>query len=149
MKIKIWFFATVLLAANTGSLAAEDTPAPSNNISYPTGWQNWAAIAVTHRVDNNTLRIILGNDVAVRAARSGETNPWPDNAILGKVSGKKKDWRIGTKLLSRQRWFILNSCSKIHKNTVKAMVGAGHVGWEQTKNLLTRDRIPASHVIHR
>jgi hypothetical protein len=149
MKIKIWFIFILLLAATTGTLSAENTPTPSNNISYPTGWQNWAAIAVTHRIDNNTLRIILGNDVAVRAARSGNTNPWPDNAILGKVSGKKKDWRIGTKLLSRQRWFILNSCSKIHKNTVKDMVGAGPAGLGRNKHLLTRDRNPASHVIHR
>jgi hypothetical protein len=95
MKMFTLFFLLLLLAATTGQLSAENTPEPSNNISYPTGWQNWAAIAVTHRIDNNTMRIILGNDVAVRAARSGNTNPWPDNAILGKVVWKEKrleDW---------------------------------------------------------
>jgi hypothetical protein len=30
----------------------------------------------------------LGNDIAVQAARSGRTNPWPDGAILGKVVWK-------------------------------------------------------------
>ena len=68
--------------------AAEQTPAPANGIAYPTGWQNWSAIAVSHRTDNNTIRVILGNDVAVEAARSGATNPWPDGAILGKVVWK-------------------------------------------------------------
>ena len=95
MKVKIWFCAALFFTATAGSAAAEDIPAPSNGIAYPTGWQNWAAIAVTHRVDNNTLRLILGNDVAVRAARNGDTNPWPDNSILGKVVWKEKrlaDW---------------------------------------------------------
>lgn len=95
MTIKvIAFTATLLIIATTGS-AAENIPAASNGISYPTGWQDWAPIAVTHRVDNNTIRIILGNEVALQAAREGNTNPWPDKAILGKVVWKEKrlaDW---------------------------------------------------------
>lgn len=63
-------------------------PGPSHGIPYPAGWQDWSVIAVSHRTDNNTLRVILGNDVAVAAARSGKTNPWPDGAILGKVVWK-------------------------------------------------------------
>ncbi len=62
-------------------------PAP-NGIPYPTGWQNWKVIAVSHREDNHTLRVILGNDKAVEAARKGQTNPWPDGAALGKVVWK-------------------------------------------------------------
>jgi hypothetical protein len=34
------------------------------------------------------MRVILGNDVAVEAARSGQVNPWPDGAVLGKVVWK-------------------------------------------------------------
>jgi len=64
-------------------------PAPSHGIAYPEGWQNWAAIGVSQRTDNNTLRLIVGNPVAIAAARSGKTNPWPDGAILGKVVWKQ------------------------------------------------------------
>lgn len=96
MTIKVFTFATVFLfIVTTGLIAAEHSPAPSNGIAYPEGWQNWAAIAVSHRLDNNTVRVILGNDIAVRAARNGNTNPWPDKAILGKVVWKEKrlaDW---------------------------------------------------------
>ena len=96
MAIKAFISAAAILITLTAGLtAAENTPAPSNGISYPTGWQDWAAIAVTHRVDNNTIRVILGNDIAVQAARNGDTNPWPDNAVLGKVVWKEKrlpDW---------------------------------------------------------
>jgi hypothetical protein len=34
--------------------------------------------------------VILGNDVAVGAARAGTTNPWPDGAVLGKLVWKDK-----------------------------------------------------------
>lgn len=62
-------------------------PAP-NGIQLPKGYQTWATIAVSHRTDNKTLRTILGNDVAIKAAREGNTNPWPDGAILAKIVWK-------------------------------------------------------------
>lgn len=92
--IAIFFF-----IFGTVVVAAEKTPAPSHGISYPSGWQSWSTIAASHRTDNNTIRVILGNDVAVKAARAGETNPWPDGAILGKVVWKDTqlgNWKAAT-----------------------------------------------------
>jgi hypothetical protein len=54
----------------------------------PAGYKDWRVISVSQRADNNTLRVILGNDAAMAAARKNETNPWPDGAILGKVVWK-------------------------------------------------------------
>ncbi|WP_373033454.1 cytochrome P460 family protein [Sulfurovum sp.] len=68
-------------------------------MSYPDGWQNWSSIAVSHRTDNNTLRVILGNDIAVKAARSAQTNPWPDGTVLAKVVWKDtqlENWKAAT-----------------------------------------------------
>ena len=78
-----------LIGIAISSLAADHAVPKSNGIAYPTGWQEWATIAVSHRNDNNTMRVILGNDLAVKAARSGQTMPWPDGAILGKVVWKE------------------------------------------------------------
>ena len=69
-------------------MAFADGPAPSHGIEYPAGWRDWAPISVAHRTDNDTVRLIVGNDVAVKAARAGRTNPWPDGAVLGKVVWK-------------------------------------------------------------
>ena len=63
-------------------------PAP-NGITLPEHYRDWRVIASSSRIDNNTLRIILGNDIAVAAARTGNTNPWPDGAILGKLVWKE------------------------------------------------------------
>lgn len=78
--------------------AAEIPPAP-NGITFPTGYQDWRVIASSHRTDNNTLRVIVGNDVAIDAARAGQTNPWPDGAILGKLVWKDtthENWPAAT-----------------------------------------------------
>jgi len=96
MKVSTKFLVTILLVVAINSHASENTIAPSHGISYPEGWQDWATLAVSHRTDNNTLRVILGNPPAVKAARSGEINPWPDGAILGKIVWKDselKDWK--------------------------------------------------------
>ena len=99
MKIKTIISAVLFLATSSASIASDNVPGRSHDIPYPVGWQNWSAIAVSHRTDNNTLRLILGNPVAVQAARSGRTNPWPDGAILGKVVWKDRqleDWPAAT-----------------------------------------------------
>jgi len=69
------------------SRAADVLPAP-NGITLPENYQDWRMIGSSSRIDNNTLRVILGNDIAVSAARSGHTNPWPDGTILGKLVWK-------------------------------------------------------------
>ena len=99
MKLFSKLLGSFLIIIAAKSYAADSVPMDSHGVSYPVGWQNWAMIAVSHRTDNNTSRVILGNDIAVKAARSGKTNPWPDGAILGKVVWKDtqlKDWQTAT-----------------------------------------------------
>ena len=96
MKYVIKSVGVLLLLASSFVYGSDSTPAASHGIAYPEGWQNWATIAVSHRTDNNTIRVILGNNTAVKAARSGKTNPWPDGAIIGKVVWKDTeltDWK--------------------------------------------------------
>lgn len=74
------------------------TPAP-NGIEIPWDYKDWRVISVSDRTDNQTMRAILGNDVAVNAARQGRTKPWPDGAILAKVAWKARtheNWNKAT-----------------------------------------------------
>ena len=64
-------------------------PAP-NGITLPEGYKDWSVISQSHRLDNKTMRIILGNDIAIDAARSKKTNPWPNGAILAKMVWKEQ-----------------------------------------------------------
>lgn len=99
MKLISKLAALLFLGVIINSHAAEKNIGPSHGIDYPQGWQNWSTIAVSHRTDNETIRTILGNEIAVKAARSGETNPWPDGAILGKVvweDSQLENWKTAT-----------------------------------------------------
>ena len=88
---RIFLVLIALLFTTGAALAAspktEVLPAP-NGIRMPEGYKDWRVIAPSHRTDNNTLRVILGNDLAIQAARSGQTDPWPEGAILAKLVWK-------------------------------------------------------------
>lgn len=99
MKNFITLTILVLLVSSAMAFAFDQIPEPSHGIIYPKGWQDWSTIAISHRTDNNTLRLVLGNDIAVKAARNGKINPWPDGAIIGKVVWKNtelKNWEDAT-----------------------------------------------------
>jgi hypothetical protein len=91
----------LLSTAVIGIVMAQKTevsPAP-NGIRLSDGYKDWRLISSTHRTDNNTLRVILGNDTAVQAVRSGLTNPWPDGSIIAKLVWKDathEQWSAAT-----------------------------------------------------
>lgn len=93
-KLRLALGLGIGLASALGLAAGKVALAP-NGIQMPEGYKDWRVIGVSDRTDNNTLRAILGNDVAVAAARAGKINPWPDGAILAKVVWKQtthKHW---------------------------------------------------------
>jgi len=53
-------------------------------------YKNWSTLSVSHRLDKHLVRSILGNDIAIKAARAGSTKPWPDGTIFAKVGWKEK-----------------------------------------------------------
>jgi hypothetical protein len=57
-----------------------------NGIDYIPGYQDWTAISTTDRFDNGTMRVIYGNDIAVKAIKDQKIHPWPDGAIFAKVA---------------------------------------------------------------
>lgn len=83
--IRLTAAVTVAFMLSAAAAAAQQPPPAPNGIEMPKGYKDWRVIAISHRSDNNTMRVIVGNDAAIAAARRGRVNPWPDGAILGKV----------------------------------------------------------------
>ncbi|WP_022948032.1 cytochrome P460 family protein [Methylohalobius crimeensis] len=69
-------------------LTVQAAPPPSNGIELPETYKNWRVIGVSHRDDNDSLRAITGNAIAMQAVRAGKTDPWPDGTVLGKLVWK-------------------------------------------------------------
>lgn len=90
---------TILLSAGSMPGAAGQVPPAANGIEIPVNYKDWRVIGSSHREDNKTLRVILGNDTAIAAARLGKTNPWPEGSILAKLVWKDAshpDWEQAT-----------------------------------------------------
>lgn len=63
-----------------------------NGLAFQEGYQGWKPVSTTDRGDNGTLRVILGNPVAVKAITEKKVNPWPDGTAFAKVAwGAVKD----------------------------------------------------------
>lgn len=60
-----------------------------NGLAFMPDYKNWQVISATDRFDNGTMRVILGNDVAIRAIQDEKTNPWPDGTTFAKVAWDK------------------------------------------------------------
>ncbi len=82
-------FIFLMISSYQPLFAGSIKPAP-NGITLPDNYKDWRVISQSHRIDNKTVRIILGNDIAVEASRAGKTNPWPKGSILGKMVWKQK-----------------------------------------------------------
>lgn len=99
MKVLLAALGFALLATAGIALAADDAPSSPNGIELPKGYKDWRLIGVSHRTDNDSLRAILGNDIAIAAARERRTDPWPDGAILAKLVWKDaahEAWQAAT-----------------------------------------------------
>jgi hypothetical protein len=88
MKFTLTVSLIILLVAGDAWATGEPMGPAPNGIQLPANYKNWKVLGTSHREDNKTLRIIVGNDAAVKAARAGKTNPWPEGSILGKLVWK-------------------------------------------------------------
>ena len=57
-----------------------------NGLPFDPTFVNWKVLSTTDRSDNFTVRFILGNDIAVQAARTGNISPWPDGTRFAKIA---------------------------------------------------------------
>lgn len=128
----------LLVSSLTFSMAsaADDStaipPAP-NGIAFPADYPNWRVISVSHRTDNHSMRAILGNDVAIAAARAGNTNPWPDGAILGKVVWKETAKSSWPKAIAPDRFVHAEFMFRDSKKWAANGTGWGWARWVGTE----------------
>jgi len=57
-----------------------------NGVPFFPDYKQWELMSTTDRGDNKTLRMIAGNDIAVRAAESRAIHPWPDGSVFAKIT---------------------------------------------------------------
>lgn len=78
-----------LAVTSAGNVKPKLLPAP-NGINIPDDYKNWTLISSSLRNDKHSLRVILGNPIAIEAIRKQQTNPWPQGTILAKLVWQAK-----------------------------------------------------------
>jgi hypothetical protein len=118
----IWALALAVVptvvAAIPSAARAEDASAPIFGIKIPAGYRDWKLISVAHEEGNlNDLRAILGNDVAITAARDGK-RPFPDGSIIARLAWSYDSLPESSAAFGRPQSFVAGP----PKNGVQFMV---------------------------
>lgn len=84
-------------AASTGPILSSlaEVKAEWNGVAFDPTFETWKPLSFTDRGDNNTFRFILGNDIAVKAAESGNISPWPDGTRFAKIAWQQEPGNDG------------------------------------------------------
>jgi hypothetical protein len=61
-----------------------------NGLSFDPSFECWKLLSITDRGDNHSFRFILGNEVAVKAAQTGNISPWPDGSRFAKIAWQQE-----------------------------------------------------------
>ena len=115
-------------------------------IKLPAGYRDWGLISVAHEEGKlNDLRAILGNDIAIKAAREGKL-PYPDGSIIARIAWSYEPLAESTAAFGRFQSYVAGA----PKNGVQFMVkdsekyaATGGWGFAQFDN-----GKPASEAVH-
>ena len=95
------FCAAPLIVAASDSVPApaDGDAAPIYGVTIPAGYRDWQMISIASvGAPQSDLRVKLGNDIAMRAYRSG-TRPFPDGAIIARLAYKQATSERGNAVL--------------------------------------------------
>jgi hypothetical protein len=85
---------------------ADAAAAPLYGIKIPAGYRDWRLISVAHEEgNNNDLRAVLGNDVAIKAYREGKL-PFPDGTIIARLAWSYVSSEENNKVFGRAQSFV-------------------------------------------
>ncbi len=97
---------------------ADGEAAPVFGVELPPGYRDWKLISVAREEGKlDDLRAILGNDLAVAAAREGRL-PYPDGAVIARLAWAHVPSEENNKVFGRFQSFVAGP----PKNGVQFMV---------------------------
>jgi hypothetical protein len=85
---------------------SDEEAAPIFGVKIPPGYRDWRLISVAHEAgDNNDLRAVLGNDLAIAAYREGKL-PFPDGTIIARLAWSYVASEENDKVFGRAQSFV-------------------------------------------
>jgi len=86
--------------------ATAEEAAPVFVTKIPAGYRDWKVVSVAHEEgDIKDIRAVLGNDIAIKAYRSGKL-PFPEGAIVGRIAWSHVPSEENNKVFGRAQSFV-------------------------------------------
>jgi hypothetical protein len=146
LLVAIAGLASVMVCLAPASGQDDGEAAPIYGIKLPRGYRDWRLISVAHEEGTlNDIRAIVGNDIAIKAAREG-TLPYPDGTIIARLAWSYDRLAESEKAFGHPQSFVAGA----PKNGVQFMVKdsskyAATGGWGFAE---FDDGKPASEAMH-
>jgi hypothetical protein len=95
----------------------------------PPGYRDWKLISVAHEEgDLNDIRAVLGNDLAIKAAREGML-PYPDGAIVARLAWHYLSSEENNTVFGRPQSFVAGTPTNVQFMVKDAKKYASTGGW--------------------
>jgi hypothetical protein len=132
----------VYIAQASGETGAE--AAPLFGIKLPAGYRDWRVISVAHEAgNNNDLRAVLGNDVAIKAYREDKL-PFPDGAIIARLAWSYVPSEENNKVFGRAQSFVAGAPINVQFMVKDSKKYAATGGWGFAQ---FKDGVPAENAV--
>ena len=124
---------------------ADGEAAPIFGVKIPAGYRDWSVISVAHEAgNNNDLRAVLGNDVAIKASREG-TLPFPDGTIIARVAWSYVPSEENNKVFGQAQSFVAGRPINLQLEVKDSKKYGSTGGWGFAQ---FKDGKPADEAVH-
>ena len=131
--------ASAMLLIGSIALATEeyhDNSSPLFHVQLPPDYRVWQVIGVAHEAGAlNDIRVILGNDVAMKAYRDGK-RPFPDGTMIARLAWKYVPSAQNNAIFGQTQSYVAGDPTNVQidvKNS-KAYAATGGWGYAQFEN---------------
>jgi len=113
----------------TSAGQADENSATAYVTKIPAGYRDWKVISVAHEAGKlNSLGIVLGNDIAIKAYREG-TLPFPDGAIIAALHYSHVPSDENNKVFGDKQSFVPGAPTNVQFEVKDSKKYAGTGGW--------------------
>lgn len=129
LSCRIVVASLLLLMVPRGAGGTDDDGSPIFGVRIPTDYRDWPVISVAHEAgNNNDIRAILGNQIAVKAYRD-RTLPFPDGTIIARVAWQYVSSPANDAIFGQPQSFVAGAPTNVQFSVKDAKRYADTGGW--------------------
>lgn len=116
-------------AGESASSSSDGNASPIYGVVLPADYRNWQVVSVAHEAGSlNDIRVILGNDIAMKAFRD-HTLPFPDGSIIARIAWKYEASARNDAIFGRQQSFVAGDPTNVQISIKDSKRYAASGGW--------------------